>query len=156
MKKNKFLILALSIILCLSAGFIGSFFTVTSIDSWYSLLNKPFFNPPNWLFGPVWTTLYLMMGISLYFIIINKSKNKKKAYYLFGIQLILNSLWSILFFGFQSPLFAFIEIVILWAAIYYTIRLFHKISKPASYLLMPYLAWVSFAAILNFAIFLLN
>lgn len=156
MKKNNILILIASVVVCQLAGILGSFFTITSINSWYSLLNKPFFNPPNWIFGPVWTTLYLMMGISLYLIIINKSKNKKLAYYFFTAQLILNSLWSIIFFGLKSPFFAFLEIIILWCAILLTIIKFYKISKPASYLLMPYLAWVSFAAVLNLAIYFLN
>lgn len=150
--------LSASIILCLLAGFIGSFFTASSISSWYSTLAKPFFNPPNYLFGPVWTLLYILMGISLYIIWTKKSnpKQKKFAIYLFAIQLILNTLWSILFFGLQNPLLAFIEIIFLWAAILLTIINFKKISKPAAYLLIPYILWVSFAAILNFSLYYLN
>jgi len=153
---NKYVKLTLSIILCLSAGFLGSFFTITSVGSWYSEINKPFFNPPNWIFGPVWTTLYILMGISLYLIWTNKNKKKETAIKLFFTQLILNSLWSILFFGLQSPLLAFIEIIILWVAILLTIMKFHKISKTSAYLLVPYLLWVSFASILNLSIYLLN
>jgi translocator protein len=156
MGKKDFLRLSIAIIVCLSAGFIGSFFTITSIGSWYSTLNKPIFNPPNWLFGPVWTFLYFLMGISLYLIWQNKNKTKKTALTYFFIQLALNTLWSILFFGLQTPLLAFVEIIILWAAIFLTIRYSYKISKTAAYLLIPYLLWVSFAAILNLSIYLLN
>ncbi len=156
MKKNNLLKLFLAILFCLSAGFIGSFFTITSIGSWYSQINKPFFNPPNFIFGPVWTFLYILMGISLYLVWQSKNKNKKIALTFFFVQLILNSLWSILFFGLQNPLLAFIEIIILWIAILMTIIKFHKISKAASYLLIPYILWVSFASILNLSIYLLN
>ncbi|MFH2020421.1 MAG: DUF1295 domain-containing protein [archaeon] len=144
----------LSILLCLSAGFFGSFFTFTSIGSWYSTLNKPFFNPPNWLFGPVWTTLYILIGISLYIAI--KNGADKKAIIVFGVQLALNTLWSILFFGLRNPLVAFIEIIILWITILINIILFKKFSKSAAYFLIPYLLWVSFAAVLNFFIVALN
>lgn len=147
-----------SILICQLAGFIGSFFTVSSVSSWFLTLNKPFFNPPNWLFGPVWITLYFLMGISLYLVWSKGIKDiqSKMAVLIFAIQLILNSLWSIIFFGFQSLLFAFIEIILLWIAILLTIIYFNKISKTASYLLIPYILWVSFAAILNFSIYYLN
>jgi translocator protein len=147
-----------SLIICLLAGFIGSFFTSSSITTWYLTLNKPFFNPPNWLFGPVWTILYLMMGVSLYIIWDKGINNKisKIAISLFFIQLTLNVLWSIIFFGLKSPLFALIEIIFLLIFILLTIIYFYKISKFASYLLVPYLMWVSFATILNFAIYYLN
>lgn len=150
--------LVMSIVICQLAGFIGSFFTVSSLSTWYVTLNKPFFNPPSWLFGPVWISLYFLMGISLY-LIWNKgieSKPSKIALSVFALQLVLNSLWSILFFGLKSPLFAFIEIIILWIAILSTIIYFYKISKVASYLLIPYILWVSFAAVLNFSIYYLN
>ena len=145
-----------SIVITQLAGILGSLFTITNVNSWFSTINKPFFNPPNWLFGPVWTLLYLLMGISLYLIWNKGFKKHKTAIYIFGIQLILNSLWSILFFGLKSPLFAFIEIIFLWAAILLSIIKFYKISKPAAYLLIPYILWVSFAAVLNLAIVLLN
>ena len=145
-----------SIVITQLAGILGSLFTITNVNSWFSTINKPFFNPPNWLFGPVWTLLYLLMGISLYLVWSKGFKKHKTAIYIFGIQLILNSLWSILFFGLKSPLFAFIEIIFLWAAILLSIIKFYKISKPAAYLLIPYILWVSFAAVLNLAIVLLN
>ncbi len=147
-----------SIIICQLAGIIGSIFTVSSVSTWYLTLNKPFFNPPSWVFGPVWIMLYFLMGISLY-IVWNKgigSKESKIAISVFGVQLILNALWSIIFFGLRLPLFAFIEIIFMWLAIIATIVYFYRISKVASYLLIPYILWVSFAAILNFAIYYLN
>ena len=158
MLKVNYFKLITSVIVCQLAGFIGSFFTISSVSTWYLTLNKPFFQPPSWLFGPVWITLYFLMGIALY-IVWNKgvkSKQSQMAILIFGLQLVLNSLWSILFFGLKSPLFAFIEIIILWTLILFTIRYFYKISKTASYLLIPYILWVSFASILNFAIYYLN
>ena len=152
---NKAIKLIISILLSLSAGAIGSIFTSSSIPTWYSTLNKPVFNPPNYLFGPVWTVLYILMGISLYLIWTNKKKNKT-ALTIFGIQLFLNTLWSIIFFGLKNIPAAFIEIILLWAAILYTITVFYKINKNAAYILIPYLAWVSFAAILNFYLLILN
>lgn len=158
MVKINYLKLIPSIVICQLAGIIGSFFTSSSVSNWYLTLNKPFFNPPSWVFGPVWITLYLMMGISLYIVWNGGLRNKhaKIAITIFGIQLLLNSLWSILFFGLQSPLSAFIEIVLLWGAILATIIYFYRISKIASYLLIPYFLWVSFAAVLNLAIVYLN
>ncbi len=146
--------LILSVAICLSAGFIGSFFTISSIGSWYSTLNKPFFNPPNWLFGPVWTFLYILMGISLYLAV--KNGADKKTLIIFSQQLLLNTVWSILFFGLQNPFFAFIEIIILWLFIFLTILSFSKYSRLSAYLLLPYLFWVTFAAFLNSAIIYLN
>jgi len=150
--------LAASIIVCQLAGFIGSVFTFSSIPTWYAALEKPFFNPPNWVFSPVWITLFVLMGVSLYLVWSKgvKAEGVKTALTLFGVQLALNALWSIIFFGLKSPLYAFIEIVILWAVILVTILKFYRISKTASYLLIPYIAWVSFAAVLNFSIFLMN
>ncbi|ODS36627.1 TspO protein [Candidatus Altiarchaeales archaeon WOR_SM1_SCG] len=158
MKTGNILKLAASIIICLSAGFIGSIFTMDSISTWYMEIEKPFFNPPNWVFAPVWTTLYILMGISLYIVWKNgiEKEGVKIALTLFGVQIVLNTLWSILFFGMKSPLYAFVEIIILWAAILLTIIKFMKISKTAGYLLVPYILWVSFAAVLNFSIFILN
>ena len=153
---KKWIRFLLSVLICLLAGFIGSFFTVTSADSWYSGINKPSFNPPNWVFGPVWTILYTLMGISLFLLWESKSRHKKGVLIIFFTQLVLNSLWSILFFGLQSPLFAFLEIIVLWTAIIATVLRAYRISKAAAYLLMPYIFWVSFAAVLNFSIYLLN
>jgi translocator protein len=153
-----YLKLAASIILCQMAGFIGSLFTISSVSTWYLTLEKPSFNPPSWLFGPVWISLYFIMGISFYLIWNDgvKSRSSKTALILFGIQLVLNSLWSIIFFGLKMPLFAFLEIILLLAAILLAIWHFNRISKTASYLLVPYFLWVSFAAILNFSIYWLN
>jgi tryptophan-rich sensory protein len=157
-KLKKTIMFIISIAIPLLAGFIGSIATSGSVSSWYQTINKPSFNPPDWVFGPVWTTLFILMGISLYIVWSKglKKKGVKKALGVFGVQLGLNILWSFLFFGLKSPLYALIEIVILWAAILYTIILFHKISKKAAYLLIPYILWVSFAFVLNLAIFLVN
>jgi len=156
MKINWFRLIV-SLVLCQLAGVIGSFFTVNSIPVWYASLNKPSFNPPGWIFGPVWITLYILMGISFYLIWMKKDKiNFKLLSSLFFTQLTLNSLWTIIFFGLHSPFFAFIEIIILWIMILLCIILFYKVSKVSSYLLIPYLLWVSFASILNFFLWKLN
>lgn len=146
--------LVISVVLCLIAGVIGGLFTAESIPTWYAQLQKPAFNPPNWVFGPVWTTLYVLMGVSFY-LIWEKEKNKTPAV-IFGVQLLFNVLWSILFFGLRSPFYAFIEIIALWMMIAATILAFHSIDKRASLLLVPYILWVSFAAFLNFSIWQLN
>jgi tryptophan-rich sensory protein len=156
MKMNKIWKLFISILVPFIASTIGSLFTASSVSTWYLTLNKPVFNPPGWIFGPVWTLLYLLMGIALYLVWIDKAKNKEKAYWLFGIQLGLNALWSILFFGLKNPLFAFIEIILLWIAILMTIIYFYKINKKTIYLLLPYILWVSFASVLNFSLMILN
>lgn len=150
--------LILSIAVCQAAGLIGSVFTAPAIAAWYQTLEKPFFNPPDLLFAPVWIILYTLMGISLYIILKEGLSDKKIrfAVYIFAFQLILNSAWSFLFFGLKNPFLAFIEILILWAAIIITIRKFYAISKNAGLLLIPYILWVSFAAILNFSIWILN
>lgn len=146
-----------SIVICQLAGIIGAVFTTPSISGWYAGLNKPFFNPPNWLFGPVWTLLYLLMGISLYLVWNQKKGVKiKTALIIFAIQLGLNSLWSIIFFGMRLPSVAFLEILILLLFIVLTIVKFLPISKISACLLIPYLLWVSFASFLNFYIVRLN
>lgn len=151
-----------SIAICLAAGFIGTFFTADAIPNWYANINKPDFSPPNWLFGPVWTTLYVLMGISLYRVWISEpakkqlTQFKKKAVAVFGVQLLLNTMWSIIFFGLENPGLALLEIYLLLAAIVYTKYLFCKIDKLAGYLLIPYIAWVTFASVLNFFIWQLN
>ncbi|WP_048129801.1 MULTISPECIES: TspO/MBR family protein [unclassified Methanosarcina] len=156
-KVNVFRLLV-SIILCQFVGAIGAIFTSSSLESWYLLLEKPAFNPPSWVFFPVWTTLYTFMGISLYFVWEKglQQKEVKVGLFLFGLQLGLNILWSFLFFGLQSPYYAFLEIVLLWLSILLTAIQFWKISKTASYLLIPYLLWVSFATLLNYQIWVLN
>ena len=146
-----------SILLCQLAGAIGSLATVQNITGWYLTLNKPFFTPPNWAFGPVWLTLYLLMGISL-FMVWNKGLNKKTrpAIQIFGLQLGLNILWSIVFFGLQSIFAGLVVIVLLWLAILWTKLRFWKISKPAAWLLVPYIVWVTIATALNAGVWLLN
>lgn len=152
----KFLKLVFSILLCQGAGILGSFFTINSIPTWYAGLNKPFFNPPNWLFAPVWTALYTLMGIYFYLLWTNNKKPAKPLLKFFLIHLLLNSLWSIVFFGLKSPLGALIIILILIFMIANLIIKGFKINRFAPYLLMPYLAWVSFATVLNAAIWILN
>lgn len=155
---NKGIRLLVSIIICEAAGIVGSLFTISAINSWYITLNKPFFSPPNWLFGPVWTLLYFLMGISIYLVWNQKAAkiNKKIAYKVFLAQLLLNTLWSILFFGLKNPAAGFVGILFLWFFIFRSIQEFKKISPWSSYLLYPYLAWVSFATLLNLAIVVLN
>jgi len=158
MKIKKPKLLLFTIIISQLAGIIGSFFTASAIPFWYATLNKPPFNPPNWLFGPVWITLYTLMGISLYLIWIKgiEKPNIKYAVKSFIIHLAINSIWSIIFFGLKQLLLAFIIIIILWVLILYLIKLFAKIDKVSAYLLVPYILWVSFASLLNFAIWMLN
>lgn len=146
------------ILICELAGAIGSIFTAPAISTWYATLEKPAFNPPNWLFGPAWTILYLLMGIAAY-LIWEKGFGKKEvkiALAIFAIQLFLNIIWSFLFFGLKSPGLALGEIIILWLAIFATLVVFYRISKPAGLILVPYILWVTFAAILNFAVVQLN
>lgn len=150
--------LIFSVALCQLAGLIGVMFTPDAIPTWYTALNKPSFNPPNWLFGPVWIVLYLMMGISLFIIWKEDLKNKevKSAFIIFIVQLIFNTAWSLIFFGAHSPSGGLIIIIMLWILILITILKFMKISRFAGMLLIPYLLWVSFATVLNFFIFKLN
>jgi tryptophan-rich sensory protein len=150
--------LVLSIAACLAAGAIGSIFTMDSIPGWYATLNKPSFNPPNWVFGPVWTTLYILMGISLFLVWREGSGNSlvKPAITIFIVQLVLNALWSVVFFGMHSTSGGLAIIILLWIAIAITIVKFLKISSLAGILLVPYLLWVTFASILNFFIYRLN
>ncbi|OGC06010.1 TspO protein [candidate division WOR-1 bacterium RIFOXYA2_FULL_36_21] len=150
--------LLVAVSVCLLAGFVGSIFTTPAISTWYITLNKPALNPPNWIFAPVWTTLFILMGISLFLVLQEDMKKieTKIAIGFFAGQLILNILWSILFFGFHSPLAGLIEIGFLWIAILFTIISFWRVSKVSAILLLPYLFWVSFASILNFLIWELN
>ena len=150
--------LIISIIICQLAGFIGSLFTSPAIPTWYVSLEKPSFNPPNWVFSPVWITLFVLMGISLFLLWRQTLEDKKVriAILFFSIQLILNVSWSGIFFGLKSPSFAFIEIILLWIAILLTILTSYKVSKVAGALLIPYILWVSFAAVLNFFLWNLN
>jgi translocator protein len=153
---NRKVKLVISITICQFIGVLGSIFTASSLTSWYATLVKPNFSPPGWIFGPVWVTLYLLMGISIFLIWTNRAKNNKKSLIAFGIQLFLNALWSFLFFGLKSPLYGLIDILFLIAGIAFTILFSYRISVLAALLLIPYLAWVCFAAVLNYNIFLLN
>jgi len=150
--------LIISLVGCQLAGIIGSFFTAPSISTWYAVLEKPSFVPPSWLFAPAWILLYLLMGISAYLMWTKgfEKKEVREALMVFALQLILNTIWSVLFFGLQSPLYGFVEIIFLWLAILFTILKFYPISRKAAYLLIPYIIWVSFAALLNFSILMLN
>lgn len=151
----KFLI---SVSVPLLIGGISGAFTVSAINGWYAGINKPWFNPPNWIFGPVWTILYFMMGTALFLVWKSDVVEdwKRIAMFLFFIQLVLNFFWSFIFFYLQQPGWAFLEIVVMWIFIFLTIHAFGKISSPAAWLLVPYISWVSFASVLNFAIWKLN
>lgn len=146
--------LIIAIVICEAAGAIGSLFTTPSIATWYKSLAKPMLNPPNWIFAPVWTTLFVLMGVAVFLIWKKglKERKTKIALAIFAVQLILNVFWSIIFFGLHNPGAAFIEIIFLWLAILLTIIYFFKISKSAAYLLFPYILWVTFASYLNYSI----
>jgi benzodiazapine receptor len=147
-----------SIVICQLAGVIGAIFTTSAISTWYATLKKPAFTPPNWVFSPVWITLFVLMGIAA-FLVWNKGlsdQRVKTALSIFVAQLILNVAWSVMFFGLRSPLAGLIEIAVLWIAILLSILYFFKVSNIAGILLLPYILWVSFAAILNFSIWRLN
>lgn len=150
--------LVASILVCFLAAAIGSVFTSPQIDGWYAGLAKPWFAPPNWVFGPVWTTLYLLMGIAL-FLVWRKGLERpdvRLGVILFGVQLAVNAAWSLVFFGLQSPFAGLVCIVILWVLILATLVQFWKVDRIAGALLIPYLAWVSIATALNHAIWVLN
>lgn len=151
--------LIIAILVSESAGIIGALFTVTAIPTWYAALAKPTFIPPSWLFGPVWTLLYFLMGISLY-LILNKRKKKntfvKEGLIFFAMQLVFNTAWSVIFFGFHSLSLAFIEISLLWGIIIATIVRFFDTDKLAACLLIPYLGWVTYAMALTLSVWFLN
>ena len=150
--------LILAIAICQAAGVVGAIFTSPSIGTWYTSLVKPSFVPPNWLFTPVWLTLYTLMGISLFLVIRKKATRDRfqAAIMTFNAQLILNVVWSYMFFGLRAISAGLVTIIALWAAITLTISAFSHISKTASKLLIPYLAWVSIALVLNYYLWLLN
>lgn len=156
--RRTYIRIILAIAICLLIGFLGAMATASSVSSWYTTLNKPFFTPPNWLFGPVWTVLYVMMGWAAGLIWSRGFHHLwvKSALYAFGIQLLLNGSWSIVFFGLRSPVWALVIIVLLAVMIIVTIRQFRVVNKTAAWLLAPYLAWVTFASALNLAIVVLN
>ncbi len=150
--------LVVSIIACQCAGLIGSIFTTPAIPTWYATLAKPTFTPPSWLFAPAWITLYLLMGIAA-FLVWRKGLGEegvKSALVMFLVQLVLNALWSVVFFGLKSPLAGAVVIIALWVAILLTMLRFFKLSTTAGALLTPYILWVSFAAALNISIWILN
>lgn len=154
-RRNQWLVLAGFILLCLAVGSIGGFATQDSIDSWYRTLAKPWWNPPDWVFAPVWTLLYIMMGIAAW-LVWKTGDRLGAAMALFGLQLVFNLLWSLIFFGLRSPGLALIEVVFLWGSVLLTMLAFFGRQRVAGWLFVPYLAWVSFAAILNLAIWRLN
>lgn len=157
-KGKNILKLIVAVLIAELAGIIGSFFTTPSISSWYASLARPALNPPSWVFAPVWTTLFALMGIAA-FLVWKKGfeqKGVKIALRIFVYQLILNTSWSIIFFGEHKPGLAFLDLVLLWLAIIATIFYFSKVSKAAAWLLAPYILWVTFAGYLNFSIWQLN
>ena len=148
--------LIFSLLLPQLAGAIGALFTIKAIPTWYAFLNKPSFSPPNWIFGPTWLTLYLLMGIAVYLNWIRKNKQAKLNVRLFFIHLFFNFIWTPVFFGLHNLFLALIIIVIIWIMIILMIKNFWKVSKISSLLLIPYLIWVSFASILNYFVWRLN
>lgn len=158
MTKNNWFKLIFSIAMSQTAGIVGSLFTAPAIPAWYASLNKPSFSPPNWLFGPVWVTLYALMGVALYLVWRNglSEQKIKFAFWFFIAHLFMNAIWSIIFFGLQSPFWALVDIVVMWVMILVLIIKFWEINKTSSVLLVPYFFWVSFASVLNFAIWRLN
>ena len=148
--------LIISLIIPQLAGFIGSNFTTDSISSWYTTLVKPEYTPPNYVFGPVWITLYFLIGISLYLVWTSEKRKSSKPLIIFGVQMFLNAIWSIVFFGLESPIFGLGVIIPLLGTIALMIWSFWKVSKPAAYVLLPYIIWVSIATYLNYGIWTLN
>ncbi|WP_418499765.1 TspO/MBR family protein [Flagellimonas sp.] len=156
--KKRIVYITISVVVCLLIGFLSSIATQSSVNDWYTTLNKPSFTPPNELFAPVWTALYIMMGISAG-MVWSKGYHHiwvKTALYHFVFQLLFNALWSIVFFGLKNPLLGLVVILILLTLIILTIKWFRIISRPAAYLLVPYMLWVGFAAVLNYRIWALN
>jgi len=157
MKKILLLKLLVSIALPLGVGAIAGMFTAQAVPEWYAALNRPSFNPPNWIFGPVWTALYILMGISFFLVWKQDvSKERNRAILIFSLQLLLNFAWSFIFFYFNMIGFALIEIILLWVSIVAMLVFFYKIKPVASYINIPYLLWVTFATILNAGYFFLN
>ena len=155
---KNFLVFVSWLVLCYAAGAIGTIFTFQSIPTWYAGLVKPPLNPPNWIFGPVWSLLYTLMAVAV-FLVVKKgfaAEGVKTAVFVFAAQLILNTLWSVVFFGGRTTLIPIFIITAMWVSILACVILFWKISKPASIMMMPYLLWVSFAAYLNVGVFYLN
>ena len=158
MRSRKALGLVVAVAVCEIAGAVGGVFTASSVTTWYLTLAKPAFTPPDWVFGPVWTTLYALMGIAAWLVWRSEAARSvvTRALAICALQLALNVLWSVIFFGLRSPLWAFVEIVLLWFVILLTTVWFFRVSKAAGVLMLPYLLWVTFAAALNFDIARLN
>lgn len=158
LKENKSILLMLCILGSISIGGLGGLFTAQEIPNWYASLKKPSFNPPNYLFGPVWTLLYFLMGISFYLILKEKKSNSHKTQSIisFVIQITLNFFWSFIFFKNHAMGWAYIEMCVLWLSIVWMLVSFYRINKVAAWLNVPYLVWVSFASILNLTIYQLN
>jgi len=158
MTKNNLFKLVFSILICQGVGIAGALWTAPNVDTWYAGLTKPSFTPPAWVFGPVWTLLYLMMAVSVWLIWTKglHAPGVRKAVFLFCLQLVVNGCWSFLFFGIRSPLAGLINICLLWWLIGLTIILFYRIHKSAGMLLVPYGIWVGFALVLNFSLWQLN
>lgn len=156
--KKQLTYIAISVTVCLTIGFLSSFATQSSVNDWYLELNKPSFNPPNWIFAPVWTVLYVMMGVAAGIVWAKGFYHiwVKTALYHFGIQLLFNALWSIIFFGFKNPFAALLVILALLVLLIFTIKWFKVVSNTAALLLIPYLLWVCFATALNYKIWELN
>lgn len=156
---NKGIKIAIWVVICLVVGYVSSMYTRSSITTWYPTLEKPFFNPPNWLFAPVWTMLYILMGVSAGLVwqkIDTQKELVKKGLFFFTIQLILNGFWSVLFFGWNNILLSLIEIILLFLFLFETYLTFKKLDKTSSLLLIPYMVWVIFASILTASIYFLN
>ncbi len=155
---RKALLLAATVAVSFLPGAVGSLFTAPAIPTWYAGLIKPAYNPPDWVFGPAWTLLYLLMGIALFLVVRDgmSQRRMKAAVVAFAAQLFLNGLWSYVFFGLKSPGWALVEIAALWVSIVISLVLFFRVSRAAGLLLVPYLGWVTFAALLNGAIWRLN
>jgi len=146
----------LCVLLCVGLGVASGFSTIGSITGWYQTIQKPSWNPPNWLFGPVWTFLYVLMGIASALVWHSYHSLRKTALTFFIIQFVLNLLWSYIFFGRQNILLALADIILMWIMIMITIICFYRVNKTAAYLLIPYILWVSFATVLNYSIYVLN
>lgn len=156
--KKRIIYIAISVAVCLLIGFLSGFATQSSVNEWYAALNKPSFTPPNELFAPVWTVLYVLMGVAAG-VVWSKGYHHiwvKTALYHFVFQLLFNALWSIVFFGLKNPLLALLVILVLLTLIMLTIKWFKVVSKPAAILMVPYLLWVCFAAVLNYKVWELN
>ncbi|HLL14257.1 MAG TPA: TspO/MBR family protein [Pyrinomonadaceae bacterium] len=153
---SQWIALACAVGVCFAAAVVGSLYTTPAIPTWYASLQKPAWNPPNWVFGPAWTLLYLMMAVAVWLVWRERGLTAGVALTLFAVQLILNAFWSVIFFGWRRPDLALVEIFFLWAAIFATMLAFWRISQFAAWLMWPYLLWVTFAGFLNLAIWKLN